>query len=74
MYLEANDGHEVHLSGLIHNLLELPSSDIAEPNIVDLACLDQVIQDTQCLLYWCPIIPAMSLQDDGYNTAASASP
>lgn len=60
-YLVANNLRQVQLLANINDMLELPTSDIAHTNVVDLPREDKVMEGPQSLFYWCATIPAVCL-------------
>lgn len=60
-YLVANNLVEPLLPAHVDYSLELPASDVAHANVVDLAAADEVVQSPQCLLQWSAIVPAVDL-------------
>lgn len=62
-HLNADNRQQAHLFGLVHNLLELPSCDVAEAYVVDLSRINKISESSQSFLNRCSIIPTVCLME-----------
>ena len=61
-HLIADDLVVAFLSAEVDNLLELPPSDVAHTDVVDLPTHDKIVESFHCLFKWSAVVPTVSLK------------